>query len=263
MEVLAFDVCGKFAHFRKFYSNSSALTHFIPPRTTIIGIIAGMLGIERDTYYEDFSLENCDIGIRVLSRVRKSVQKLKYLKVEHLNDLNGSYFQATKNMYISNTMVPFEFLSPLKIRETGSFVSYRFYYRSKTDKNRPHFEKLGEQLKKGKETCYPVSFGTANFTAFTDNFVLYGDAETVNSDESILIDSAIPLNCLEEFPGPGNAGCHLVQETLPMDFDKDRYLKTHSQVLFDLNGNSLDVKLNSDYFLLSRDDRKERILFLR
>jgi len=86
MEVITFDVCGKFAHFRKFYSNSSALTHFVPPRTTIIGIIAGILGIERDTYYEEFSLANCDIGVRLLTRVKKSIQKLKYLKVEHTNN---------------------------------------------------------------------------------------------------------------------------------------------------------------------------------
>ncbi len=260
MEVLAFDVRGKFAHFRKFYSNSSALTHFIPPRTTIIGMIAGILGVERDTYYEDFSMENCDIGIRMLSRVRKSVQKLKYLKVERMNDLNGSYFQSSQNMYISNTMVPFEFLSPLKIRGTGSFVAYRFYYRPKTDKNMPHFEKLKQQLNRGKECCYPVSFGTANFTAFIDSFILYEDAETVRAEGKISVDSAIPLDCLKEFPDNGN--CHLAQETLPMDFDKNRYLKTHSQVLFDLNCNSLNVNLKSDYFLLSRNNRKESILFL-
>ena len=64
MEILAFNIRGKFAHFRKFYSNSSALSYFIPPRTTIIGLIAGMLGLERDSYYEDFSLDNCDTGVR-------------------------------------------------------------------------------------------------------------------------------------------------------------------------------------------------------
>ncbi len=261
MEVLAFDVCGKFAHFRKFYSNSSALTHFIPPRTTIIGMISGILGIEKNTYYEDFSLENCDIGVRVLAKVKKSMQKLKYLKVESVNDLNGSYFQSGQNMHIANTMVPFEFLSPLKIRETGCFVSYRFYCHSKTQRNRPHFEKLKDQFDKGKVCHYPISFGTANFKAFIDDVVLYEDVETLSSNERIPIDSAIPLNCLREFPD--NANCHLVQETLPMDFDKDRYLKADSQVLFDLNCHSLHVRLKSDHLLLSHDDRKERILFLR
>ncbi|HBM79479.1 MAG TPA: CRISPR-associated protein Cas5, partial [Clostridiaceae bacterium] len=59
MQVISLHFKGKMAHFRKYYSNSSALSYFIPPRTTIIGIVAGFLGYERDTYYEDFSLENC------------------------------------------------------------------------------------------------------------------------------------------------------------------------------------------------------------
>jgi CRISPR-associated protein Cas5h len=260
MEVLAFDVCGKFAHFRKFYSNSSALTHFIPPRTTIIGMIAAILGVEKDTYYEDFSLENCNIGVRLLSKVRKSLQKLKYLKVEKLKDLNGSYFQASQNMYIANTMVPFEFLSPLNIRETNNFIAYRFYYCSKTDKNRPYFEKLKQHFNKGKECHYPISFGTANFTAFITEFILYEDAEAVNSKERISINSAIPLRCIEAFPD--DTEYHLIQETLPMEFDQDRYLKKHSEILFDLNCNPLNVKLNSDYFALIRNNQRENILFL-
>ena len=260
MEVLSFDVCGKFAHFRKFYSNSSALTHFIPPRTTIIGMIAGILGLPRDSYYENFSLENCDIGIRLLSRVRKSIQKLKYLKVEHVNDLNGSYFQASQNMYIANTMVPFEFLSPLNIRRQNSFVSYRFYYHSKTDTNRTHFEKFRQKLDE-EECYYPISLGTANFTAFISNYLLYENVETEKSEGSITIDSAIPLNCLKEFPD--NADCHLVQETLPMEFNNERYLKKHSEILFDLDCKPLNAKLKSNYFSLIQSEQRENILFLQ
>ena len=51
MDLLVFDISGKFAHFRKYYTNSSSLTYLVPPRTSIYGLIAGILGLERDSYY--------------------------------------------------------------------------------------------------------------------------------------------------------------------------------------------------------------------
>jgi len=35
MEILSFDIVGKFAHFKKYYANNTALSFSIPPRTTI------------------------------------------------------------------------------------------------------------------------------------------------------------------------------------------------------------------------------------
>ncbi|MCK4664837.1 MAG: CRISPR-associated protein Cas5 [Bacteroidales bacterium] len=264
MEVLAFNICGKFAHFRKFYSNSSALTHFIPPRTTIIGIIAAIIGLERDSYYEDFSLENCDIGIRLLSKVKKTIQKLKYLKVESLKDLNGSYYDPRQLQFIANTMVPFEVLSPLNIRENNNFVSYRIYYHSKTEKNDPHFEKLKKQFAKGKECYYPLSLGSANFTAFIDDYSLYsGNEVTIKHNSNIKIDSAIPKEYLDLEELKIGLKSHIIQETLPMDFDKERYLKSHSEILFDLNCYPLSVKMKSDYISLQKNSKNENIVFMQ
>jgi CRISPR-associated protein Cas5h len=259
MEILAFDICGKFAHFRKFYSNSSALTHFIPPRTTVAGMIAGILGIERDAYYETFSSENCDIGIRLLTRVKKSIQKLKYLKVEHPNHLNGSFFDPNKKKYISNTMVPFEFLIPMDVKEENSIISYRCYYRSKNEKTGMHFEKLKKQLHNKKKCHFPLSMGTANFSAFIGNIILYEGREC-RTDDCVSIDSSIPVSCLRDFPR--NPEYHLIQESLPMEFDKNRNLKKHSQILFNLNCEPLHVKLASEYFLLQNKNYSENILFL-
>ena len=42
MKILTFRLQGKMAHFRRYYSNSSALTYTIPPRTTVLNI-AGLL----------------------------------------------------------------------------------------------------------------------------------------------------------------------------------------------------------------------------
>lgn len=47
-EVVRFQLSGKYGHFRKPYSNVSALSYPIPPRTALVGLIGAILGIEKD-----------------------------------------------------------------------------------------------------------------------------------------------------------------------------------------------------------------------
>ena len=79
--VLAFTLSGRFAHFRKFYTNSSALSYLVPPRTVIMGILASILLIPRDSYYERFSQESCWISTAVAQgcSIKKSVQSVNML----------------------------------------------------------------------------------------------------------------------------------------------------------------------------------------
>ena len=39
--LVAFTLAGPMAHFRKFYTTTSALTYLFPPRTTLMGLVAG------------------------------------------------------------------------------------------------------------------------------------------------------------------------------------------------------------------------------
>jgi len=82
----------------------------------------------------------------------------------------------------------------------------------------------------------------------------------IKPDKNVTIDSIIPIAHLKEFPH--KTSYHLIQETLPMDFDKDRYLKKHAEVLFDLNCNPLEVKLNNNHILLTKEDQVEHIVFM-
>ena len=96
MDILAFHLRGKMAHFRKYYSNSSALSYWVPPRTTIIGVLAGLLGMERDSYYEQFSLEECQIGLALCSPLKNYAED-EFAYVKSPNDLNGSAAYHSQN----------------------------------------------------------------------------------------------------------------------------------------------------------------------
>lgn len=70
---------GKFAQFRKFYTNSSSLSYFIPPRTVVCGMLASILEIPRNEYYELFSPSQCAISIIIESPLKKVMQSMNYL----------------------------------------------------------------------------------------------------------------------------------------------------------------------------------------
>ncbi|NLA44693.1 MAG: CRISPR-associated protein Cas5, partial [Candidatus Cloacimonetes bacterium] len=62
-QVLELKLSGKFAHFRKFYTNASSLTYMLPPRTTVCGLLASMLQIPRDNYYDLMSSDKLGIAV--------------------------------------------------------------------------------------------------------------------------------------------------------------------------------------------------------
>lgn len=70
-ECIVLDISGEFAHFRKPSTTSPAQTFGIPPRTTVAGMLAGMLGMERDSYYDLFSRENSSIAVSLESSLRR------------------------------------------------------------------------------------------------------------------------------------------------------------------------------------------------
>ena len=62
-ECVGFDVAADFAHFRKVGTNSAKPSYRIPPRTTIAGMVAGILGMARDSYYDLFGPSSSAIAV--------------------------------------------------------------------------------------------------------------------------------------------------------------------------------------------------------
>ncbi|MCX8153608.1 MAG: CRISPR-associated protein Cas5, partial [Candidatus Bathyarchaeota archaeon] len=62
IKLVVFDAKCFFAHFRKHFSTTSSLSYSFPPRTTIAGMMAAILGYDRGAYYTTFSSEKCRIA---------------------------------------------------------------------------------------------------------------------------------------------------------------------------------------------------------
>ena len=89
MNVLRFTLSGKFGHFKRLEGSTVKQTHTIPPRTVIQGLFAGILGLERDSYYEDF--ENAKFAV-VPKEIRRQTlpQLFASTKPDQLEPLTNS-----------------------------------------------------------------------------------------------------------------------------------------------------------------------------
>ncbi len=60
---IGFDVTADFAHFRKVGNNSAKPSYRVPPRTTVAGLLAGIMGMPRDSYYDRFSPSSSAVAV--------------------------------------------------------------------------------------------------------------------------------------------------------------------------------------------------------
>ena len=60
---IGFDVTADFAHFRKVGNNSAKPSYRVPPRTTVTGLLAGIMGMPRDSYYDLFSPSSSAVAV--------------------------------------------------------------------------------------------------------------------------------------------------------------------------------------------------------
>ncbi len=233
MRVVVFDLYGKFAHFRKFYTNSSSLTYGIPPRTTIAGIVAAILGLERDSYYELFSSENLFIGVNKLSKTRKLLQTLNYMKATSMAELI-----APKD----HTQVPFEILAG------EDNVVFRIYL---SHKDTNTFVEIDNRIK-NNDITYPPYLGSASFGCNITYVGTY-DAEVLDCKDYIKLNTAIRSSDIEEINIENYTG-RLIKERMPVDFYNGRTIKEVTTYIYDDEGNFIEVKLKDKFVKLSNGD---------
>jgi CRISPR-associated protein Cas5h len=169
-EALVFDVWSDYSCFRQPYTTTSVLSFPFPPRTSVTGLIASILGLPKDSYNETLFGENQSrIAIRILS----SLEKIRF----GMNLLDTKYGFTPQEIARKNQppriQIPFEFFKNAK---------YRIYVWLNDIEI---FNKLESQLKSHKSVYTPylgLAFLIADFN-FVGRFKVElkkGDAE-INS----------------------------------------------------------------------------------
>ncbi|OQX85220.1 MAG: type I-B CRISPR-associated protein Cas5 [Candidatus Omnitrophica bacterium 4484_70.2] len=237
-EIIVFDIWSDFAHFRRGYTTTSSLTYPFPPKTAIIGLVAGFLGIpnernEKENYYRIFTPENLKVGIRILNHVKTTIIK------ENLIDTKLGFLLKGR------TQIPIQFLKDPK---------YRIYlWLSENLKNES--EKLIEFLR-GHKSFYTPYMGTteciANFN-FIGNFSF---RELKKKNDYYEIDSIIPKSVGEIKVEEGKT-YGIVR--MPAFIDENRQLKLLKEFVYLEDGSPLNEKERNSIRLLSLECKDDYI----
>lgn len=267
MEILSFKIKGKLAHFRKYYANNTAFSFTIPPRTTIMGIVAAAMGWRKDSYYEDLASNKIHFGVRVLRPIKKSFHRLNLLSIKSVGDLSKKWSSDFRGEG-GRIQTPFQIVSAWDIGKGD--IEYQIFLTP-----RPETESVFDQIKQHfleKEPVFNISLGTANFNASLYEIELINEDKIVKkprSDDYVLIHSAIPVDILEDlkFEKEENENYNFIEEDmLPGEFVKnyDREVKKMNYLLFSITPNPLRVKINTHYYQLGleSDDEKINIQFM-
>ena len=245
MKVLVFDLIGKMAHYRKYYTNSSSLSYFFPPRTTIMGLIAGISGFERDSYYELLSPSSSNIGISIKSSLRKIIQVVNYVWAENISQVNLSKKQ--------HTQIPLEIVIP---EDWNSSIRYRIYF---THSDKDKFDRIADTIL-SKDLKFPPYLGISEFIGKIEPLGIF-EAQEVQFNGSTEIDSVLSLDFIGDKNislGP-STGAIYVKEKMPYSFGKGRVIDdSPREFIGEIKGKRIGIRGEGIYYLING----EKILFM-
>jgi len=206
-QIIAFRLSGKFAHFRKFYTNASSLTYLLPPRTAVTGLIASILERPRDSYYDDFSPENAFItaAISPSASIKKSTQSVNMLH----NDYFSFLAKSGKKFKSMHTQCKMELLKA----DPGNKIEYIVYVAMAPDN--PLFIELIRRLETGN-TGYGVYLGQRQFRADIQLLNVFSKNEITVLDEAPALDSACLLENIKQLDESNDT--HIIEESTPIHF---------------------------------------------
>jgi CRISPR-associated protein Cas5h len=202
--LLCFKISGKFAHFRKFYTNASSLSYLIPPRTVITGMLGSILQLPRDSYYEVLNEENCNISVAIAPTafIKKSTQSLNMLHLDYYKKiLSGSEFKSIH--------------SPCKmellISTPNHFIEYLVYVAVPLGSS--FFPGLEERLNE-LDCGFGLYLGQRQFRACIQDMQTFNAADILPLEQAEFLDSL----CLQEnvLDLSANEDLHIIMEHMPI-----------------------------------------------
>ena len=239
--IIAFDLWGRLAHYKKIYATTTALTYPIPVKTAVYGTVGAIIGLEKNEnrYLRHFQPGSCKIGIQVM----------RPLAFQRININLRAVFGPMK---------PTDNRKPT-LMEFVHKPHYRIYF---THQDRQLLEDL-KQCLESKQCVYTPSLGLANLLA---GFAYIGqwEVETLVPNGSQPIHSVIPRRSLLEldrdqtFDG-GNRIMEISQYALEMD--EARNVLDRDDILLDQNAKAIFAEVKELVSLGSPQNPTNVVLF--
>lgn len=181
---IVFDIGAEFGHFRKPHSTASAETFGIPPRTTVAGLVAGMLGLPRNSYYNLFGPDCSRVAVSIERSIARQSLGVNLLDTRGSDSMTRG---AKTAKYVS------EHRDPTSI-SVVSEPKYRIYVAVDSPDFMNDVDAVvrgADSAKQGVKPVYTPSLGKARHLAWIDYIGRFHMDDRTASDE-VEIRSAVP-----------------------------------------------------------------------
>ena len=216
MNVIVFDIWGDYGHFKKFHTTASPLTFSFPPPTAVIGIVAAILGIDKENYWDTFSLNNTRVALRIINPVKKIRTGINVIETKSAGPMLNRIKQRSQ--------IKYEYLKD---------AHYRIFF-SHDDSNL--MDRLKTMLTKHK-TVYTISLGSAQMLA---GFAYVGayEAQELTGGSFVSVHSVLPLEenmKMDSKVIKFEANRQYVKEIVSTRMNINREVLDYKTVLFDMH----------------------------
>ncbi len=229
MKFVAFEVWSDYAHFRRGYTTTSPLSYPIPSRTALSGIIAAILGLPRDSYYELLNEENSAIALQILNPIKKVTIN------RNLVDTKGGLWGIEEPLK-RRTQIVYEYIKEPKYR---LFVWLR---------DNEKFKDLQKAVTERK-TVYTIYMGIsehiAQFSPYEEGFF---EAELTHADGNVVeIHSIVPSEKAKIIIDQNDKDYVYGYARVPGFMNINRVVKKYLDIYFEENGRPLKIS-TGDYY---------------
>ena len=178
LPIIVFRISGKYAHFRRPYTNVSSLSYPFPPRPTIAGLLGAILGVKKAKVAETFEENNLKVAV-VIEKQTKTITHVTNFRQDGIGGISYSIRKPKKGWkpkelknippYNEATQIPMEL-----IREP----SFLIYVHLSDNRN---FEDLLFRLQTARYVYTPC-LGLSEFLAHIE-FVTFTSAIRLSAKE--------------------------------------------------------------------------------
>jgi CRISPR-associated protein Cas5h len=194
---LSFTVSGPWGHFKRVGRSVTKQTYRVPPRTTVAGMLAAIVGRLRDSYYDAFKRDNAAVAITPLSELRTiniptvgigtdPKQDVTETAGNHYSEYEVTYQDTTKDRQLH----AYEVLADPAYRIDVAVEDEAFY------------ESLQDHLE-ASTSIYPPSLGKSEYLATITEVDSGQEPNRLQTNGTVDVDSVVPGSLGETIPQGG------------------------------------------------------------
>jgi CRISPR-associated protein Cas5 subtype I-B len=223
------DISAEMAQFRNYFYNSSVVSYPFFPRTSVLGFLASILGLEHDSYYALFNTSQ--IGVCLKTPVMKETKTHNFLKTD---GLAKNFHSQMKIEYLRNA--------------NDKPLMYRVYIEGCNE------DEILAAIDNGRG--YLRYLGTTECLAQIDDYNSV-DYQELPGNETYYIDSVLPVDIIEELLFDDEEGFfHYEKNRIVYHFKENRVSLGVVDMLTETKRLQILARLKNDLSFFVSDETK-------